>query len=761
MSPAHEPLDGLHVLEISVTPAAAYAGLLARQLGARVTRLDGPLLADCAPENLDGFTASIHRGKIIREPAGLLQESFDVVITDAAQHSACDRRVREFAALIASRQPDTTILVDIDTGGADGAAITASAAAGMSWAIGNPGMAPLTLPLDLPYYHVGTEAAAMALLGLLLARRSGTRGQRWSLSPTDVLTYYAGQIASNFLPYERPWARDGARASMSGGSYPAAMFECSDGWVSVMCRTDSDWVGLLEAMGNPSWSRDEKFQDPREVARLHADEADVHLKAWFATLTRDEAFALSDRHRFPMAPVLSLRDSMNLPQFEHRGFFVTGADGRREPGPPWRIRVPREAAAEGARVALESWSPSPAAPLAGLRVLDLSWAWSGPMVTAGLADLGADVIKVENRGRPDPTRVRGPAIRNGATVPGPPLEATPYYNQVNHAKKSIAVDFTTAEGAALIRDLAARVDVVVENLRPGVLGRRGLAYEDLARRNPRLVMLSMSLLGQDGPMSGLGGYAPVMSGLAGLDSMVGYSADDLVGLFNPALGDPNGADHALVSLLGALLRLEETGEGCHVDLSQTEALVALERVGVAAVEGGAELAVPGNGHRAFWPYGTWRCAGEDEWLALTARTDTERGDLAGFLGLSGEPGPAEFAAALDETCALSEGAQLEVKLAALGIPVAAVRTFEQVQSDPRARITPVPHRYLGEQLVLSVPWRLGEMRFPARSPGPLLGEHTLLVLRTVLGMTDDAIAALSRSGAIEITHESSRPADPQ
>ncbi|WP_256974146.1 CoA transferase [Rhodococcus sp. NCIMB 12038] len=624
-----------------------------------------------------------------------------------------------------------------------------SARAAMSWAIGHADKAPLPLPYDLPSFHAGTEAAAAAALAVLLAECADLGPQHWQINPTDVLTYYVGQIASNFWPYERPWKRDGARASMSGGSYPAAMFECSDGWVSIMCRTDQDWAGLLDAMGRPEWCKHERFRDPRIVARFHADEADVHLEAWLSGMTRDEAFALSNVHKFPMAPVLDTGDAMVLDQFASRGFFEHDSAGNAIAGKPWRF-TPATDIADGPILDLE---PGPQAPLAGLKVLDLSWAWSGPMVTSGLRDLGAEILKVENRRRADPTRVRGAAIRDGEPVPGPPLEVTPYFNQVNHGKKSIAIDFTTPQGAELIVELAAKADIVVENMRPGVLSRRGLTYERLSARNPGLIMVSMSLMGQHGPMKGVGGYAPVMSGLSGLDSVVGYGPGDLVGLFNPALGDPNGAGHALAALMAALLDRRRTGRGTLIDLSQTEALVSIERIQMADFQKTGRSHVPADGHRTYWPHGTWQTANAEEWIAVAARTDEERSILARLIGLKTVPDRAEFEMEVQRWASTRQADEAEQTLVKHGIPASRVRSFEDILDDPISELNgifaPVDHPYLGRQPILGLPWQMNGHKFPATEPGPLLGAHTRAILGRELGLTARQLDELESLEVIE------------
>lgn len=751
------PLNGVSVLEISCTPAAAYAGLLLAQLGARVTRVATQITADCPEDLAREFERSIHLGKshVLVNDGDAVAEAIrgaDLLLTDSLSELAPDAGARRIARDALDQRPDHCSVVEITIGLRDSGALLASARSGMSWSLGHPGQHPLPLPFDLSSYHTGAEAAAVASLTLLVRDDLAPTAQHWKLNPADILTYYVGQIASNFIPYERPWHRDGARATMSGGSYPAAMFECSDGWVSIMCRTDGDWSNLLDAMGRPPWSEQEKFKDPRMIARLYADEADVHLKGWFRQLSCDETFRLSMIYKFPMAPVLATSASLALEQFRHRKFFGTDSEGLAVPGQPWRCEPTVSTAASDSQPRELRLRSTSKRPLAGLRVLDLSWAWSGPMVTSGLRDLGAEVLKIESRNRPDPTRVRGPAIRNGEIVPGPPLEVTPYFNQVNHGKKSIVVDFTSSDGAALIKDLAREADVVIENMRPGVLSRRGLTFESLSEHNPGLIMLSMSLMGQQGPMSTIGGYAPVMSGLSGLDSLVGYSDRDLIGLFNPALGDPNGAAHALASLTAALVHRQRTGRGMLIDLSQVEALLAIQRVPFAHVQTIGAPPVPADTHYRFWPHGTWPCAGDDEWIAISAQNDAHRQTLSGILGLHDHVDRDTFTQELSRWTSPRNANDLEQILNEHGVPASRVRHFEDVLNDVQTTseqlLRPIAHPYLHEQKILNLPWSLNGQKYQASEPGPLLGAHTHQVLTTILELDDEAVALLHENGVV-------------
>ncbi|MGI5176005.1 CoA transferase [Dactylosporangium sp. CA-152071] len=774
---AAAPLAGVRVLEVSTRAAGGYCGRLLHLLGATVSRVTVAPSVDCPPELLAEFEAALHAGKatigaddIAGQDTALATSS--ILVVDCLHDDTHGGAVTAVARRVADARPDTCSLVDVsshrdpdidDTGGTSPASsIIAGAHSGLISSLGKPDREPLSLPFDLADYFSGTEAATAAVVGVLLRDGGVDRALSLDVSATDVLTYFIGQIGSNYLPYGRPWHRDGARATMSGGSYPAAMFPCRDGWISVMCRTPGEYRGLLSALGNPQWSRRPGYDDPRIVAMEHADEVDTYVTAWTTSLTRDEVFAASRRHGFATGSVLTMAEVLVNEHLNARGFFQPVSSGRVVPGSPFRLaRTQPGGAPRAARRSERPARPSLARPLDGLRVLDMTWVWSGPMVTAALADLGATVIKIEHRGRPDPTRLRGPALRDGVPIAGPLMEVAPFFNQVNHGKLSVEVDLSTDDGARLVHRLADHVDVLVENMRPGALERRGLSFDALSATNPDLVMLSMSVFGRTGPLRDVRGYAPVMSGTSGLDSLVGYG-DDLIGTFNPAVGDPNGAGHGLVAVLASVVAQRRGAGGCHIDVSQVEALLSTQLAPVLLQQVAGNVAPPGNRHSTFWPHGIYRCAGDDAWVAVVARNNSERSRLASLVGIEVDADPATYEVALSDWARKHDASEAEHNLTALSIPAARVAGFEAVEG-PRARRRGlnqfVEHPFLGRQRVMVPPWKCNGLSFHAPGAAPLLGADTDQVLHEVLGMNGDELAALR--AAKVISHDAGQQERPQ
>lgn len=772
-------LAGVQAVELSQGVAGAYAGRLLAAMGARVRRYGPPLEPMATAEASAHLAAWLHEGKEVAAsgaypPAAVAVAGADLVIaeidpvnqgfSDWAQHVAAHARAL----------PDGPVVVTARAGAAGGAhvvgtGLTSSAWSGISWSMGDADKVPLTLPFDLADYQTAAHACA-AGLAALLATSAGSALRAVEVAGRDVLAYYTGMITANFIPYERPWTRDGARPPGSAGVYPASIFPCKDGHVTFMCRSQREWDILLTAMGSPEWSKDPRFADPRVVAKLYADEADKHLVPWIAAQTEAELLAFGQRHGLPIAPVRSVREAIEEPQLAARNFLriVPGGDGQvRVPTQPWQLSAPSPGAAAAREWPLGVTEPrGPGQLMAGLRVLDLSWVWSGPLTTSILGDMGADVIKVEHSGHMDTGRHRGKARRNGVEVEGPEHEATPYFNQMNHGKRSITLDLKHPRAREIVLALAEQCDVVVENMRPGALDHLGLGYGELSRRNPAIVMLSMSMAGQRGPLHAMKGYAGIMAAMSGLESLIGYDESHIVGSLAPALGDPNASGHAMCALLASLYRRRRTGRGAWIDLSQIEALMTVMAGPVIQSQLPGGVTVPANRHLRFAPHGHFPCAGEDQWIAIAVRRDWEwaaLADLAAGTELAARDewraAAARIAAqdaveaALGNWTRTQERDKLVEKLIGQGIAAAPVNSFEDLMAAPwkadRNLTVTVAHRYLGPTEVFTVPWMFGgENPSGAGRPAPLLGADTDDVLEKLLGMRPDEVRVLRESGVL-------------
>src|SRR5213080_2162563 len=364
----------------------------------------------------------------------------------------------------------------------------------------------------------------------------------------------------------------------------------------------------------------------------------------------------------------------------------------------------------------------PALPLADLKVLDFSWAGVGPITVKYLADHGATVVRVESHARYDVVRL-GPPWHEGK----PGIERSQFYASYNTSKLGIALDLSKPAARDIARRLAAWADVLVESYTPRVMRRFGLAYADLRQLNPRLVMLSTCLQGQTGPHAEFPGFGQLVAALSGFYEIAGWA--------DRAPAPPYGAytDYvvprlAATALLAAVDHQRRTGEGQHLDVSQLEA--ALHFLAPALLDHeltGRVATRAGNRSDHAAPHGAYPCAGDDRWIALSVH------------GEALDPLVAAATRSLDAS-------ELVGRLQAAGIAAGVVESALDLHADPvlagwgffqwleHPARPPAP--YEGHTLRLEA--TPGKLRWAA----PALGEHTALVLREVLGMTEEEIARL-------------------
>lgn len=413
-------------------------------------------------------------------------------------------------------------------------------------------------------------------------------------------------------------------------------------------------------------------------------------------------------------------------------------------------------------------------PLEGIRVLDLSQVWSGPYCTRVLADLGAEVIKVEATTRPDPERLRQTGVVGvGGDQSGAAAEVRPYnlggrFNEYGRNKLGITLNLRHAECLELARGLVRVSDIVVENFSVGVMGRLGLSYPELKRLRHDIILLSMPGWGGTGPEAGYVAYGPTQEAMSGLSSITGYPGGPpmLTGIF---YGDPIGGTMGAVAALTALWSRRQTGKGMHIDLSQREAtMMLLPEILLTHQFTGRILAPEGNRHPGMAPHGCYPCRGTDSWIAIAVADD---GQWRSFCQVMSHPevaNEARFATILqrlqhrDELDALiatwtlgHEPRELMQQLQDAGIAAQAVLNTVELLEDPhyRARgfFQSVPHPEAGTHPHLSQPWRLAETPLPVRRPAPCLGEHNALVLEELLGVSPETLQRLEAEGHIGTT----------
>jgi crotonobetainyl-CoA:carnitine CoA-transferase CaiB-like acyl-CoA transferase len=398
--------------------------------------------------------------------------------------------------------------------------------------------------------------------------------------------------------------------------------------------------------------------------------------------------------------------------------------------------------------------------LAGVRVLDLTRVLAGPWCTQVLADLGADVIKVERPGSGDDTRGWGPPFLRDAD--GNDTAESAYYLCANRNKRSMTVDISTAEGQAIIRRLAMHSDVLVENFKVGDMARYGLDPATLRAVNPRLVYCSITGFGQDGPYAQRAGYDFAIQGLGGLMSVTG-AADGEPQKVGVAVTDLFTGMYASVAILAALRHRDATGEGQVIDMALLDTQVAmLANLGSHYLVGGEVPPRQGNAHANIVPYQVFAVA--DGHIIVAVGNDRQFARLCELLGEPGLAGDERFATNAGrvrhrdvlvprlQAALLSRERQAWLSmLEAAGIPCGPVNDIAEVVADPqvqaRGMVFLMEHPQAGSMPLVNSPIRLSATPVEHRHAPPLLGEHTDDVLREA-GYSDDEIAAMRMRGAI-------------
>ncbi len=399
------------------------------------------------------------------------------------------------------------------------------------------------------------------------------------------------------------------------------------------------------------------------------------------------------------------------------------------------------------------------AALSHLRVLELSRVLAGPWAGQLLADLGAEVIKVERPGTGDETRGWGPPWLAG---PEGAERESAYFASTNRGKRSVTIDLSRAEGQALVRRLAARADALLENYKVGTLARWGLGYDELAAVNPGLVYCSISGFGQSGPYRDRPGYDFLVQAMGGLMSVTG-EPDGPPLKVGVALTDLLTGMYASTAVLAALAERERSGRGQHVDLALLDVQVAaLANQAESFLVTGRAPGRLGNAHPSIVPYQAFRT--NDGHVVVAVGNDAQFARLAEVVGLPGLARDARFAtnaARVEHRDALVPilAAALAARpteawvraLDAADVPAGPINDLAQVFDDPQVR-----HRGLRVDLaragrapvpVVASPIRLS--RTPVHhAPPPGLGEHTREVLVDLLGMADDEVEALRRAKVI-------------
>ena len=780
-------LDGLRVLDVGDRPSTAWCGRLLADLGADVIGAEPaeghPLR--CDPPAADYFLANRRRTDL---PSALrLAAEAEVILTSESSPQTGVAALRELSgtALIACL---TAYGRDGTLAGQPGNDLTAYATSG--WASVN-GLAARA-PLKGPGYNASFQAGTFAWAAVIAALLGAPAGEVLDIAERDVL---CSTLSPAFLRQQYTGAPERRRelADITAGPVPVA-----DGYFALTLSRPHFWQSAMRILGLDDLAEVPELQSAASRAERKDQWAQRVQQAMLGWKRKDLFDALAAR-RVIAGPVLDMADLEQNPQLVAREFFRApdeAADRPRQPGPPvrygrtrWRLARPAPAGDRagtasrftGTGLALRrpapAAEPSPAAPaprspaapaagpLSGYRGLVLTQAWAGTYATELLALLGAEIVQVEARSRLDSWRGSGtsqvPAVLAQRGTPGGPWDLNPLFNSVNMSKRSITLDLAAPEGVDLFRLLVPRFDFVAENFSPRVLGNLGIAYPDLRQLREDIVLVSMSAYGATGPWSPVPGIGGTIEPSSGMSAVLGY-------VDGPPLNsghmypDPVAGLYGLGAVVTALAHRRRTGEGQYVDLSMQEACATFIGDEWMRYAGTGVPPRRGNRHPAYAPHGVFRCAGEDQWVALAAPDDAAWAAAARVLGgseLAEErfaaaagrlAGESDLEAAIGRRSAGRDKRELAGALVAAGVIAAPVLDVGEVTADPglaaRGVLRTVTHSLAGAAIQAGLPLRMADTPLPPWGPAPLHGEHSLQVLQAELGLDEQTYAALAAAG---------------
>jgi crotonobetainyl-CoA:carnitine CoA-transferase CaiB-like acyl-CoA transferase len=786
-------LAGLTVIEIA-HPLTEYAGQVLAGLGATVYLVEPP--EGAVTRRRWPFVPGVDPTRSTRASIAFLARNTGKrsVSIDAADEvsrallTALCRRADivlsvSTAALhplvVAAAAPAQVTITDAE--GLGVSTIVGFAASGGLSSSGWPHQPPCNAPSWLAHDGTGVYAAWLALVAAI-ARRRGSGRVHYEVPYQEAAVAAITPWTMPLFDYGMQVAGQGAASARLGaGPYP--IYPCADGHVRVLTATPRQWQAFVQLLGSP----DDLVDGPWRDGAFRAENFDA-LQLLCSGITRGRSVASlfheGQRLGLTITPLYSLAQFRADPHVQARGLFVQVEDP--EFGPmelmraPLRITPaaletpPAPAPALGAHIDdARAWLAAPARtttpreqrvddafdparPLAGIRVLELGVGAVVPEAASHLALLGADVIKVESMVHVDFLRQSGLGgyldVNNCAT-----------FNQLNLGTKSLAVDMRHPDGIALVRTLARRCDVVMENMRGSVVGRWRLCYEDVRALRADVVYLSSQGLG-DGPYGEYQTYGPNLQTFSGVTAQWAHPDDP-----HPVGTTLNHPDHiagkqALVPLLAALLRREAQGEGCRLEAAQVEAAAFL--IGDRYLEqllSGVQPFLRGNRSPDMAPHGCFRCAdaegsGDERWIAIAVEDDAQWQRLCDVVGasLAGVPGWAVLPGRLADVetierlladwVAPQDVAAVEALLRRVGVPACRVRTGADFASDATAAAAGafpvVAHPTAGHRRYTALPLRDTAGKRPPTRRAPLLGEHVDHVLLDVLGLDAEAVQRL-------------------
>ena len=586
-----------------------------------------------------------------------------------------------------------------------GTGIHASAVSGAASSIGyrdGPGVA---LPNDIPEKWCGAYGAILTL-SEIWRRAAGNTIQEiiYDVSAADIMHSFSLQNAGDKNEIFRRWRRNGRVCVEHGGIFPMGFFPCQDGFVALLGRSRRDWKNIRAALGNPDWSQNERFDDPFQLA-IDSEEADRLLSRTLRQYKRDELLKKGLEYEAVIAPVYDQNEAAERKIFRNN-FLVYDI-----PQMPFLV----EELSSSFKKTINPISSSTMAnnsPLTGLRCIELSWVWSGPMAAQILGDLGAEVIKVESFNRFDLYRTRGLETMRGKMDEKQRLESSIYFHSLNRNKMGLALDLKNPKQLSVLKTLTKSSNILIDNFTVGTMERLGLGKEELSNLNSSLVQLSMSGPGKGSSVENLRSYGLVLSALSGVE--LGITKEDkFIGSPTFSISDPNAAVFAVIAALTAAIRAKKSGVGSVIDFSQIEATATLNGT-PSPPQTRREVILKTK---------------DDYYLAISIPKDNSKDN----------PSLEDIFCQLTKDDAIRKCGELD------GEAVELVELYESSKNLIFKKCplhVPVSHPYTGEEFIIGAPWRVnGQRQVPSKS-APVLGENNDFIFRSIIGLNDNEIAEL-------------------
>ena len=798
-------LRGLRVLEIGTGPGLAYAGKLFADFGAEVIKVEAltgdswrkipPLIkptAQAEPESALFAWMNTNKSSVIADDLnqeallwlGNLARTCDVVLDARALTQGVDVLARPIWTEGESTDSHhIPIAVDLTWFGESGPyrdfVGTEAVCRAMSGAVHGSG--PVLGPPHMPHDVQAGIAIGLATFSVALAawfgRSDGSR--RYVLSIHETI-FSVVEMEAGMVQDKRHTPRLGV--NRFGSTHPASIYATRDGWIGIFTNTLAQWVGLCQAIGRPELGSDSRFSNGPDRMK-HADLIDEILVTAFLDRSTQEWFELLTEQKHPAVIVPTMAQLLNQSVHRERKAFVPVHLGSvqfeapvlpqrlNEAGPLLGGRAPLLGAdterylshhlhkLTGIQTEIAA---SEKRPLEGLKVLDLSMGWAGPFAARKLADLGAEVIKIESPTYPDWWRGTNYTEQ---FYQEKLYEKNSNFNLMNRNKFGIAVDLTKPEGKHIFLELVKSADAVIENYSAEVLPKLGLTYDVLSLVNPRLLMLSMPAFGLGNAWSNTRAYGGTLEQASGLPLYTGHP-DGPPAMTSYAYGDPNGGLNATAAMMLGFLLQRKTGNGRHINMSQVEGMLTLTAPFMIEQSAlGTDPQRKGNRHAMHAPHGCYPCQVHDTWVVISITNDIQWASLCKLIGREDwliDPvfatAPArllkhnQIDAAMTSWTSQFSVDEIVSVLQRSGIAAGPVQTLTQVLEDKHLHARDfwqaLSREHVGHYISSSTYFRINGKSMPIDRPAPTLGQHTNMLLKKLLSLSVSELHALESYGVI-------------